>query len=91
MGSVLIRALPGIDEVTIGADMLPPNQQFTAYASNGTHTVALMSMTSNELGGIDEALSYSYFFANRYTSVSLRPGLPPTPPPPPPSPEPPPG
>jgi YVTN family beta-propeller protein len=90
-GSVLIRALPGIDEVTIGANMLPPNQQFTAYASDGTHTVALMSMTSNELGGIDEALSYSYFFANRYTSVTLRPGPPPAPPPPPPSPTPPPG
>jgi hypothetical protein len=64
------------NEVTIGAHMLPPNQQFTAYASDGTHTVALMSMTSNELGSIDEALSYSYFFANRYTSVSLRPGPP---------------
>jgi YVTN family beta-propeller protein len=63
-GSVLIRELPGIDEVDIGAYMLPPNQMFTAYGSDGKRVTALMSMKSNELGNIDEGLSYSYFFAN---------------------------
>ncbi|MET8630150.1 SMP-30/gluconolactonase/LRE family protein [Kitasatospora sp. NPDC004669] len=75
-GTALIRALPGIDEVDISATGLPPNQLFTAYASNGTSTTALMSMTSNQLGNIDEKLSYSYFFANHYSSVALRPGAP---------------
>ncbi|MER5909243.1 hypothetical protein ABT124_01765 [Streptomyces sp. NPDC001982] len=76
-GAVLIRALPGIDEVTIGAQGLPPNQHFTAYASDGTRTTALMTTMSNEFGDIDEDLSYSYFFANHYTSVILKPGTPP--------------
>lgn len=75
-GTALIRALPGIDEVDISAYMLPPNQVFTAYASDGTHVTALMSMKSNEFGDIDEGLSYSYFFANHYTSVTLRAGTP---------------
>ncbi|MEV6114646.1 hypothetical protein AB0L59_19550 [Streptomyces sp. NPDC052109] len=76
-GTALVRALPGIDEVTIGATGLPPNHRFTAYAGNGSRTTALMSMMSNQLGNIDEALSYSYFFANHYTSVTLKPGTPP--------------
>lgn len=76
-GTALIRALPGIDEVTIGADGLTPNQQFTAYAGDGTRTTALMTMKTNEFGNIDEGLSYSYFFANHYTSVTLKPGTPP--------------
>nr|WP_272920959.1 hypothetical protein [Streptomyces sp. SID2888] len=76
-GTALIRALPGINEVTIGATGLPPNQMFTAYASDGTRTTALMTMMSNEFGRIDEGLSYSYFFANHYTSVILKPGTPP--------------
>ncbi|MER6127297.1 hypothetical protein ABT173_32885 [Streptomyces sp. NPDC001795] len=75
-GTALIRELPGINEVTIGATGLPPNQQFTAYAGDGTRTTALMSMMSNQFGNIDEALSYSYFFANHYTSVALKPGAP---------------
>ncbi|MFE7392625.1 YncE family protein [Streptomyces sp. NPDC057582] len=75
-GTALIRALPGINEVTIGATGLLPNQQFTAYASDGIRTTALMSMMSNQFGNIDEALSYSYFFANHYTSVILKPGTP---------------
>jgi YVTN family beta-propeller protein len=75
-GSVLIRELSGIDEIDIGAYMLPPNQLFTAYASDGTHVTALMSIKSNELGNIDEGLSYSYFFANHYTSVILEAGTP---------------
>jgi len=33
-------------------------------------------MKSNEFGDIDEGLSYSYFFANHYTSVTLRTGTP---------------
>ncbi|MFB7186950.1 hypothetical protein ACFCZT_16970 [Streptomyces sp. NPDC056230] len=76
-GTALIRALPGINEVTIGATGLPPNQQFTAYAGDGTRTTALMTMMSNQFGNIDEGLSYSYFFANHYTSVTLKPGTPP--------------
>lgn len=76
-GTALIRALPGIDEVTIGANGLTPNQQVTAYASDGTRTTALMTMKTNEFGNIDEGLSYSYFFANHYTSVTLKPGTPP--------------
>ncbi|MEE1805241.1 YncE family protein [Streptomyces sp. BE133] len=75
-GTALIRALPGLNEVTIGATGLPPNQTFTAYASDGTRTTALMSMMSNEFGNIDESLSYSYFFPNHYTSVILKPGTP---------------
>ncbi|MER6273815.1 hypothetical protein [Streptomyces sp900105755] len=46
------------------------------HASDGTRTTALMSMMSNRFGNIDEALSYSYFFANHYTSVVLKPGAP---------------
>jgi YVTN family beta-propeller protein len=76
-GTALIRELPGINEVTVGATGLPPNQTFTAYASDGTRTTALMSMMSNEFGNIDESLSYSYFFPNHYTSVILKPGTPP--------------
>ncbi|MFJ2625105.1 hypothetical protein ACIO6T_17130 [Streptomyces sp. NPDC087532] len=75
-GTALIRALPGLNEVTIGATGLPPDQTFTAYASDGTRTTALMSMMSNEFGNIDESLSYSYFFPNHYTSVILKPGTP---------------
>jgi YVTN family beta-propeller protein len=81
-GGALIRALPGIDEVDIGAYMLPPNQMFTAYASDGKRVTALMSVKSNELGNIDEGLSYSYFFANHYTSVILKAGHPNQPAPP---------
>ncbi|MEU0965010.1 hypothetical protein ABZ357_06020 [Streptomyces sp. NPDC005917] len=76
-GAVLVRALPGIDEVTVGATGLPPNKQFTAYASDGKRTTALMTTMSNQFGNIDEDLSYSYFFANHYTSVILKPGTPP--------------
>ncbi|WP_269854812.1 YncE family protein [Streptomyces sp. RPT161] len=75
-GTALIRALPGIDEVTIGATGLPPNRTFTAYAVEGSRRTALMSVVSNEFGNIDEGLSYSYFFTNHYTSVILRAGLP---------------
>ncbi|MGK4585860.1 hypothetical protein [Kitasatospora sp. HPMI-4] len=75
-GTALIRALPGIDEVDIGATGLPPNQLFTAYAGDGTRMTALMSMTSNQSGDIDEGFSYSYFFANHYGSVVLKPGAP---------------
>lgn len=75
-GTALIRALPGIDEVDIGATGLPPNQHFTAYAGNGARTTALMTTMSNQFGNIDEGLSYSYFFANHYTSVILRRGTP---------------
>ena len=72
-GNAQLRALPGIDEVTIDVRGLPPNRTFTLYAIRGNDTIALLSATSNDMGVIPEALAFVAFFANNYDKVILRP------------------
>jgi hypothetical protein len=72
-GTAQIRALPGLDEIVVDVRQLPPNRTFTVYAVRGTQTTALMSATSNSMGGIPEALAFVHFFANNYDGVILRP------------------
>jgi YVTN family beta-propeller protein len=71
-GTVQIRALPGLDEIVIDARGLPPNRRFTVYAARGQNTTALLSATSNSMGGIPEALAFVHFFDNHYDKVILR-------------------
>jgi YVTN family beta-propeller protein len=77
-GNAQLRALPGIDEVTIDVRGLPPNQSVTVYATRGGETTALLSATSNNTGVIAEALAFVDFFANHYDKVIVRPGAPTT-------------
>jgi YVTN family beta-propeller protein len=72
-GNAQLRALPGLDEIVIDARGLPPNRAFTAYATRGNDTTALLTATSNEMGAIPEALAFVAFFANNYDKVILRP------------------
>ena len=72
-GNAQLRALPGIDEITIDVRGLPPNRTFTLYAIRGNDTIALLSATSNDMGVIPEALAFVAFFANNYDKVILRP------------------
>ncbi|HET9118442.1 MAG TPA: hypothetical protein VFN75_10300, partial [Pseudonocardiaceae bacterium] len=61
VGNAQLRALPGIDEVTIDVLGLPPNRRFTLYATRGNDTIALLSATSNNMGVIPEALAFVAF------------------------------
>jgi YVTN family beta-propeller protein len=72
-GNAQIRALPGIDEVTIGVRGLPPNKRFTVYLTRGRETTALLSATSTHMGAIPEALAFLHFFANHFDKVIVRP------------------
>jgi hypothetical protein len=77
-GNAQLRALPGVDEVTIDVRGMPPNQPFTVYATRGSETTALLSATSNNMGVTAEALAFVHFFANHYDKVIVRPGAPTT-------------
>ncbi|MCI2419279.1 beta-propeller fold lactonase family protein [Saccharopolyspora sp. K220] len=72
-GTAFIRALPGIDEITLNVRGLPPNRRFTLYGVRGQDSTTLLSATSNSTGGIPEALAFVAFFANNYEKVVLRP------------------
>jgi YVTN family beta-propeller protein len=72
-GNAQLRALPGLDEIVIDVRGLPPNRAFTAYATRGNDTTALLTATSNDMGAIPEALAFVAFFANNYGKVILRP------------------
>jgi YVTN family beta-propeller protein len=78
-GNAQIRALPGIDEVTIDVRGLPANQRFTVYLARGHETTALLSATSNNLGNMEEAVAFLHVFANHYDKVIVRPGSGPLP------------
>jgi YVTN family beta-propeller protein len=73
-GNAQIRALPGIDEVTIDVRGLPANTRFTVYLTRGRETTALLSATSNNMGNMEEAVAFLDFFANHYGKVIVRPG-----------------
>jgi YVTN family beta-propeller protein len=72
-GNAQIRALPGIDEVTIDVRGLPASQRFTVYLTRGRETTALLSATSTTMGAIPEAVAFLTFFANHYEKVIVRP------------------
>jgi YVTN family beta-propeller protein len=72
-GNAQLRALPGVDEVVVDVRGLPPNRAFTAYATRGNDTTALLTATSSDMGVIPEALAFVAFFANNYDKVILRP------------------
>jgi YVTN family beta-propeller protein len=75
-GIAQVRALPGVDEIDVDAWKLPPDRAFTVYAARGNQTTALMSVTSNSMGDVSEALAYVLFYANHYDRVILRPASP---------------
>jgi YVTN family beta-propeller protein len=75
-GNAQIRALPGIDEVTIDVRGLPASQRFTVYLARGRETTALMSATTNNMGNMEEAVAFLHVFANHYDKVIVRPGAP---------------
>jgi hypothetical protein len=75
-GNAQIRALPGIDEVTIDVRGLPASQRFTVYLTRGRETTALMSATTNNMGNMEEAVAFLHVFANHYDKVIVRPGAP---------------
>jgi len=75
-GNAQIRALPGIDEVTIDVRGLPASQRFTVYLGRGRETTALMSATTNNMGNVEEAVAFLHVFANHYHKVIVRPGAP---------------
>ncbi len=69
-----VREVMGLDEIDVAARDLPANQKFTVYASDGgTNNVALMDITSNDKGVVDEALAFTKFFDNSYDQVVLVP------------------
>lgn len=72
-GTASIREVLGLDEIDVAARGLPANQAFSVYASDGTNEVALMDVTSNDQGAVDEALAFTKFFDNGYDRVSLAP------------------
>lgn len=72
-GTATVRALPGLDEITINSRDLVPGHMFTVYAARGNQTTALMLAASSGMGVISEALAYTQFFANHYDKVILRP------------------
>lgn len=72
-GTASIREVLGLDEIDVAARRLPANQAFTVYASDGTNEVALMTVTSNDQGAVDEALAFTKFFDNGYDRVILVP------------------
>jgi hypothetical protein len=51
----------------------PANQAFTVYASDGTNEVALMDVTNNDQGVVDEASAFTKFFDKNYDRVILVP------------------
>jgi len=63
----------GLDEIDVAARDLPANQKFTVYASDGTNKIALMDITTNDKGVVDEALAFTKFFDNSYDKVVLVP------------------
>jgi YVTN family beta-propeller protein len=76
-GNAQIRALPGIDEVTIDIRGLPANQRFTVYLTRDGETTALLSATSTSMGAIPETVAFLDVFANHYDKVIIaRPGSP---------------
>src|SRR5919202_696444 len=69
-----VREVMGLDEIDVAARDLPANQKFTVYASNGgTNNIALMDITTNGKGVVDEALAFTKFFDNNYDKVVLLP------------------
>ena len=77
-GMAGVREVASLDEIDITASMLPPNQTFTVHASDGTDSVAILDVTSNEMGSVDEALAFAKFFDNGYDRVTLAPAIPDT-------------
>ena len=77
-GTASVREVASLDEIDITASMLPPNQTFTVYASDGTRPVALRDVTSNEMGSVDEELAFAKFFDNGYDRVTRAPAMPDT-------------
>jgi YVTN family beta-propeller protein len=73
-GDAQIRALPGIDEVTVDVRGLPANQRFTVYLARGSQTTALLSATTDNMGNMEEAVAFLDFFANHYDKVIVRRG-----------------
>jgi YVTN family beta-propeller protein len=69
-----VREVMGLDEIDVAARDLPANQKFTVYASDGgTNNIALMDITTNGKGVVDEALAFTKFFDNNYDKVVLVP------------------
>ncbi len=77
-GTASVREVASLDEIDITASMLPPNQTFTVYASDGTKPVTLRDVTSNEMGSVDEELAFAKSFDNGYDRVTLVPAMPDT-------------
>lgn len=71
-GNANIREVKDLEEVDIAVRGLPPRQDFTAYASDGQHTAAIVDVTSDEQGVVPEALAFFKFFDN-YDRVILMP------------------
>ena len=72
-GIAQVRSLPGLDEIIIIVRELPANHVFTVYAACGQEETAILSVNSNAMGDIPEALAFVHFFANYYDRIILRP------------------
>jgi hypothetical protein len=72
-GHAQVRAMPGIDEIIVDVRGLPANSKFTAYATNGQQTVALLTSTSNAMGAMAETMAFVHFFANNFNKIIIKP------------------
>jgi YVTN family beta-propeller protein len=73
VGHAQVRAMPGIDEIIVDVRGLPANSKFTAYATNGQQTVALLTSTSNAMGAMAETMAFVHFFANNFNKIIIKP------------------
>lgn len=75
-GIAQVRSLPGLDEIIIIVRELPVDSMFTVYAARGQEETTILSVASNAMGDIPEALAFVHFFANNYDRIILRPTSP---------------
>lgn len=70
-GTATIRGVTGLDEVDVTAHGLAPTTSYDVYARSDTALVKVLTATSDDKGGVDEALALVAFFDNGYRTVLL--------------------
>ncbi len=70
-GTATVRGVTGLDEVDVTASGLAPKTSYDIYAQGGNGVAKVLTVTSDDNGGIDEALAFVAFFDNGYSTVLL--------------------
>lgn len=72
---VTVRGVKGLDMIELQGRGLTPDTTYTAYARRGTDEVPLLSFTTDEKGGLAQALAFVKFLGvYEIDSVQVRPG-----------------